>query len=163
MEVPILKISKIILILFIFLILTFHGCQKSYKENQDLLTEKSLEHIIQAAQNEFFNFIKEKSPTSIKYALIGMYKKMEYIQYDNIGIINFQIEIEPIVYLKGNLGNQTIYVNVHSANMSGFGHSENYGRLFVIFLSEDEYNDRHFAEVIDFIKAKKLPDYKRIN
>lgn len=158
-----MKISNIVLVLLIFLILSFLSCQQNQNENQDLLTEKSLENIVQEAQKEFLNIIKEKSPNSIKYALVGMYKKMDYIQYDNIGILNFQIEIKPIAYLKGDLGNETIYVNVHSANMSGFGHSENYGRLFVIFLSEDEYNDRHFAEVIDFIKAKRLPDYEKID
>jgi hypothetical protein len=90
-------------------------------------------------------------------AVVGIYRKMDIVAFDYMGIYNYRLTIEPVGVLKGQLNRNFIYLQVHSPGMQGFGHEENFGKAFLLFLKEDEFNDGLFAEPSDFISAVKLP------
>lgn len=88
--------------------------------------------------------------------VVGRYQKEDLVEYDTLGLYNYQLAFEPVAVLKGQINDPLLYIHVHSPSMQLIGHEENFGKLFIIFCNEDSNNDRHYCESIDFIKAFKL-------
>jgi hypothetical protein len=92
-----------------------------------------------------------------RFAIVGIYRKLEIEEFDDWGIYHLKITIEPLVALKGRLDRKVIYLYVYSPAEQGFGYRENYGNTFLLFLKEDIFNNGRFVESYDFISAAKLP------
>lgn len=113
--------------------------------------------LLRVAQGEIWETGLEGRFAKCDLAVVGIYRKMDIVSFDYLGIYNYRLTIEPVGVLKGELKRDVIYLQVHSPGMQGFGHEESFGKAFLLFLKEDEFNDGLFAEPSDYISAVKLP------
>lgn len=133
--------------------LTNCGSKKhDYDNPLDELRDLSLKKIRSSNFDELF----DKS----KYVVVGQYKELKNVIPHELSIINFQVELTHLADLKGSYGSNTLYINVHSPGVSGFGHYRNYNKRFVVFLGEDVFNDKHFVEGSDFLGVLMIDKFE---
>ena len=113
--------------------------------------------LLRVAEGEIWETGLEGRFAECDLAVVGIYRKMDIVVFDYMGIYNYRLTIELVGVLKGELKRDVIYLQVHSPGMQGFGHEESFGKAFLLFLKEDEFNDGLFAEPSDYISAVKLP------
>jgi hypothetical protein len=138
-----------------FLAFTFLVCCIDRHEvpSSNSKSDADIEKILLVARKKIEELKLDGILIKSQLAIVCIYKKKEILEYDSIGILNFQLTFVPIAILKGTAKTEKIYIHVHSPGLSKFGYDENYGKKFLIFLTNDQFGDGHYAEGYDFIKA----------
>lgn len=117
-------------------------------ETKEYIYVQAKQKISQLNLNETFQ--------NARLVLVARYDKEDIKAYDSIGLLNYQLTFSPIMTLKGIQKEDKVYIHVHSPARSGFGHQENFGKRFILFLTDDKFEDGHYAEGIDFTRSVLL-------
>jgi hypothetical protein len=152
-------------IAFILLVFCFLCCNQGKLERQDNSSicksfgnidkiENSARKLVESLKlNGLFN--------ESQLVLVCCYQKCE-TSGEVYTINGFRIKLIPIVALKGKIKNPVIYIHLHSPNLSGFGHKENYGKAFLVFLKYEVKSDikvnENYSEGKEFLRSFKLND-----
>jgi len=145
---------------FLVLIVLIAICESG--RERTLPPDARPEKILEFAQDKIKELKLEDILDQSHTVVVCIYEKFETKGgYDTLGILNFQITLTPIIYLKGDLKTENIYLQVHSPGLSGFGHQKNYQKRFLIFLDIDKYSDKQYGGGIDFIKAIILDKWEK--
>lgn len=149
--------GRFVWLLWVFAFLVLCRCGEPDAGTANGVESVAPAELLRVAQGEIWETGLEGRFAECDLAVVGIYRKMDVVAFDYLGIYNYRLTIEPVGVLKGELKRDVIYLQVHSPGMQGFGHEESFGKAFLLFLKEDEFNDGLFAEPSDYISAVKLP------